>query len=122
MPNPDPCCFVDTNIWLYALVEGGEAAKSEKARSVLQRTDIAISTQVVNEVCVNLIKKAHFPEPDVRELVVTFYRRYKVASLNRAVQLKASALREQYSLSFWDSLIIASALFVDADTLYTEDL
>jgi predicted nucleic acid-binding protein len=122
MPDRDPCCFVDTNIWLYAFVESGEPAKSARARALLHRTDIAISSQVVNEVCVNLIKKARFPEPDVRKLVTTFHRRYRVVAVDMTVQLEASMLRETHSLSFWDSLIIASALAADADVLYSEDM
>ncbi len=91
---------MDTNIWLYALVEGGDTAKSAMARDILQRTDIAVSSQVVNEVCVNLIRKAGFPEPHLRMLVATFYRRYGVIAPDQAIQLKASKLREQHSFSF----------------------
>ena len=34
----------------------------------------------------------------------------------------ASELRISYNLSFWDSLIVASALSCGADTLYSEDM
>lgn len=34
----------------------------------------------------------------------------------------ASDLRTQYSLSFWDNLIIASALEAEVSTLYSEDM
>jgi predicted nucleic acid-binding protein len=34
----------------------------------------------------------------------------------------ASHLREQYSFSYWDSLIVAAALQAKATTLYTEDM
>ncbi len=34
----------------------------------------------------------------------------------------ASELREKYSLSFWDSLIVASALWAECSILYTEDM
>ena len=36
--------------------------------------------------------------------------------------LKASALREQHAFSFWDSLIVASALATNATVLYSEDM
>ena len=36
--------------------------------------------------------------------------------------LHASDLRSAYHLSYWDSLIIASALAVGATILYTEDM
>ena len=34
----------------------------------------------------------------------------------------ASELREAYSLSYWDSLIVASALEAGATVLYSEDM
>jgi predicted nucleic acid-binding protein len=34
----------------------------------------------------------------------------------------ASVLREQYAFSFWDSLIVSSALQADAVILYSEDM
>jgi predicted nucleic acid-binding protein len=36
--------------------------------------------------------------------------------------LKSSRLRQQYNLSFWDSLIVSSALSVKANYLYSEDM
>ena len=38
------------------------------------------------------------------------------------VFLFASELREEYSLSFWDSLIIAAAFLSGAEILYSEDM
>jgi predicted nucleic acid-binding protein len=121
MPGPDRACFVDTNIWLYAFIES-DKEKRAHATTVLTRADIIVSTQVVNEVCVNLVRKVQFSEPDLRRLVASFYRRYRVVALDQGVQLRASLLREQYSLSFWDSLIVASAVLSGAGTLYTEDM
>ncbi len=43
-------------------------------------------------------------------------------SLNQEILLKASELRMKYSLSFWDSLIVASALAANAEILYSEDM
>jgi predicted nucleic acid-binding protein len=36
--------------------------------------------------------------------------------------LKASALRTRHQFSFWDSQIVAAALSVRAEVLYTEDM
>lgn len=36
--------------------------------------------------------------------------------------LKASALRARHQFSFWDSQIVAAALSVSAETLYSEDM
>jgi len=117
-------CFVDSNIWLYAFIEGDEEDKSAIAGALLQEReiDLVISTQVVNEVCVNLLKRSIFTEEQLHRLIESFYEKYAVCELSKTVLLTASQLRQQYSLSFWDSLIVSSALNVGASILYTEDM
>lgn len=43
-------------------------------------------------------------------------------SVDKTTLLKASELRERLQLSFWDSLIVSSALLGSAEILYTEDM
>ena len=119
-----PLCFVDTNIWLYAFISGPDAAKSDLARQLLRDSEetLVVSSQVINEVCVNPLKKAHVPETEIRELVRSFYRKYPVVLLDQEVEIGASELRERFSLSFWDSLILSAAVHGDATVLYSEDL
>lgn len=62
-----PSCFVDTNVWLYAFVEAEDVNKSVLARKLLQEIEPIISSQVVNEVSVNLLRKAHFSEEQLRQ-------------------------------------------------------
>ena len=81
-----------------------------------------MSTQVINEACVNLIKKAHFSEQQIQQLIESFYAKYIVVELSKPLLLKASALRGQHALSFWDSIIVASALSTKATVLYSEDM
>jgi len=47
--------FIDTNIWLYSFMDG-DYEKKEIALSVISRGNVVLSTQVLNEICVNLIK------------------------------------------------------------------
>ncbi|MDY0223703.1 MAG: hypothetical protein RBR67_21475 [Desulfobacterium sp.] len=54
--------FVDTNIWLYAFIQSQDVEKNRVARGVIEECEIAISTQIINEMCVNLIKKMAFSE------------------------------------------------------------
>ncbi len=114
-------CFVDTNIWLYAMIDSG-SAKREVAKQTVLLTGVVVSTQVINETCVNLLRQVAFSEAHIRELVAAFDARCSVADLNRHTLQEASRLRETYSLSFWDSMIVASALRSGCDVLYTEDM
>jgi predicted nucleic acid-binding protein len=117
-------CFVDSNVWLYAFIADQDTAKSDVARRLLRDNEgtLIISSQVINEVCVNLLKKARLPEAEIQELVRSFYRKYPVVGLDQEVQVGASELRARLSLSFWDSLILAAAIHGGATILYSEDL
>jgi predicted nucleic acid-binding protein len=60
-------CVVDTNIWLYAFIEGNAPQKTVRAKALLEASPaVIVSPQVVNEVCVNLLKKAQCSEPQVQ--------------------------------------------------------
>src|SRR5438045_5787848 len=103
-------CFIDTNIWLYAFIEG-DLQKCARAKSLLQREGhIYVSTQVINEVCVDLLRQAQLSENQIRELIESFYTKCSVVELDKMVSVEASNLRERYALSFWDSVIVGSAL------------
>ncbi len=127
MTGPDEkknICLIDSNIWLYAFIETQNAGKSSIAKSVVQNTNISIlvSTQIINEVCVNLIKKANFSEEKIRALIESFYKKYGVIGIEREILFKSSEMREQHNFSFWDSIVFASALYASADILYSEDM
>ncbi len=114
--------FVDSNIWLYSFIESQDRRKSSISKSIIKNTDIAISTQVINEVCVNLIKKADFGENNIRKLIDSFHEKYNVVEISKETLLRASKIREGHQFSFWDSLIMACALFSGAKILLSEDM
>ena len=120
MPEND-FCFIDSNIWLYAFTDD-DSRKTDLAQAIINTCKPVVSVQVINEVCVNLIKRAEFPEVRIGELIETFYEKYSVAELHKGVLLTASELRREYSFSYWDSVIAASALDADVKILYSEDM
>jgi len=116
-------CFIDSNIWIYALTIQDDPTKTEQAHKLISaQTNIAVSTQVINEVCVNLLKKASFTEAELRDIADDFFVQYNVIEIGQNIIRKASLLREQHHLSFWDGLIVASALASSATVLYSEDM
>jgi len=115
-------CFVDTNVWLYSLIEGQDKAKSETARSLILQSVPVVSTQVINEICVNLLKKTDISEERISQLIESFYAKYPVVEIDKIILLAASRLRQRYTLSYWDSIIVACALASETATLYTEDM
>ena len=120
--KPESAYFVDTNIWLYSFIESQDKEKSKIAKLIVSESDIIISTQIVNEMSVNLLKKANFSEGKIQELIQSLYKRYSVFELSTDVLIKASEIRAKFSFSFWDSLVAASALDSEADYLISEDM
>ena len=114
--------FIDSNVWLYAFIESGESHRRQRAVRLIQSENIAVTTQVINEVCVNLIRKAGLEESAVPGLIDCFYRRCSVIPLNRNLMTDASRLRRNRGFSFWDGLIVAGALRAGCDRLFSEDM
>ncbi len=115
-------CFIDTNIWLYAFIETDDTTKSVTARALIRESEAVVSVQVINEVCVNLLRRANFTEAQITQLIESFYDRCCVVELTKSDLLMASQLRQKYSLSFWDSTIVAAVLSADVPILYSEDM
>ena len=98
-----PSGFIDTNIWLYAFIRADDPGKSAIASKLIVDVEPVISTQIINEVCVNLLRKTVFSEDQIAQLIEAFYGKYRVVELALSALLEASRLRKAYSLSFWDS-------------------
>jgi len=118
----DSTCFIDTNIWLYSFIQSQNREKTKIASAIIKECEIVISTQIVNEICVNLIKKADFSEGEIQNLIGSLYRKYTVFELSQDILLSASKIRHNHNFSFWDSVVAASALDCDADYLISEDM
>ncbi len=114
--------FVDSNIWLYAFIESSDPRHRTAIDLLKQTEQWVISSQVVSEVCVNLLKKAGRDESFIQRLIFDFYSKYTVAPIDESIQLAASQLRKNYSLSYWDSMICGAALEMGCTKLFSEDM
>ena len=115
--------FLDTNVWLYAFHESQDTQKMQQAKRLIRRTSgITVSTQVINEVCFTMLRKFGADESAIQTLIRSFYQKYVVIDVQQAIIMEASTLRTQYHLSYWDGLIVSSALFAGATRLYSEDM
>jgi predicted nucleic acid-binding protein len=118
-------CFIDSNIWIYAStqsVDNPVDTRHSVARDLISQVNPCLSVQVVNEVTSNLIRKFKFNESEIRNLIQSFYSDYTVFGIDGETLTQGSILRESYKISFWDSLVISSALQNQCSILYTEDM
>lgn len=118
--------FVDTNILVYAH-DASAGVRHERARALVERlwrdrTGV-ISTQVLQELAVNLRRKSARPldARSTRELVAD-YLAWEVVTNDAAAVLAALDLEDRFRISFWDALIIQAAQSSGAAVLYSEDL
>ena len=118
--------FVDTNILMYAH-DTSAGAKHERARTLVEdlwrERSGAISTQVLQESCVNLRRKAGRPltTKETRELVSDYLSWHVVVNSGESL-VDALDLEERHTISFWDALVVHAAHAAGADVLYSEDL
>lgn len=118
--------FVDTNIFVYAH-DRAAGIKHERARALIERLwnsgEGVLSTQVLQELCINLRRKAAQPlsVQQVRELLQDYLSWDVVVNTAESV-LEALAIEARYKLSFWDALIVQAAGVSGATVLYSEDL
>lgn len=115
--------FVDTNIWLYSLVQRDDDDRHRQAADfLLQMVRPVINSQVIREICSNLIKKSRMPEDQLSILIRGWYQDCEVITSNASQHLLASQIRKSHSFSYWDSLIVAAALDAGCTTLFSEDM
>jgi len=112
--------FIDSNIFLYAF-STKDIRKQKIASSVIMQQAI-ISAQVINEVSNNLLKKLGFDNEEVKSFVEDCYARYAVVDFSQSIFIEAALLRERHTFSYYDSLIVSSALSPGSTILYSEDM
>jgi len=115
--------FVDSNIWLYSLIQSDDDDRHQQAVGFLiQLERPVVNSQVIREICSNLKKKTSIAEEQLCSLIQGWYQDCTVVHSNAYQHLLASRIRCSYSLSYWDSLIVAAALDANCVTLYSEDM
>lgn len=118
--------FVDTNILVYAH-DRSAGSKHQRARLLIEKLwrsgEGVLSTQVLQELCVSLRRKATTPLPieEIRQLVQDYLNWDVVVNGPEAV-VQALDLEARYKISFWDALIVQAAESAGVSTIYSEDL
>lgn len=117
--------FFDTNVLVYAFDEG-EPVKREVARALVEEHlvngDGLISVQVLREFY-SVTRRASHPLPiEVAVDTVRYLTTFSPIPEDAEIVLRAVTRGRRMSFSFWDALIVESALKGGADRLLTEDL
>ncbi len=118
--------FVDTNILVYAH-DRAAGVKHERARALIEDLWTSgggvLSTQVLQELCVNLRRKTAHPL-SIEETIQLLqdYMSWDIVTNTAESVMEALAIERRFNISFWDALIIQAAGSSGASVVYSEDL
>jgi predicted nucleic acid-binding protein len=116
--------FVDTNVLIYAF-DATAGAKREAAVELMERLWTArtgcVSMQVLQEFYVTVTKKLRMPSnsalAQVERLGTWTVHRPAIGDVLRAIEL-----HQKQKISFWDAMIIRSAIGSGCSVVWSEDL
>jgi predicted nucleic acid-binding protein len=116
--------FVDTNVWIYLFIQDDDE-KYKIAENYLLKNNpnvvFVITWQIINEVS-NTLLKYKYDETEIRKYIEQLCKTCTLQDFTKEIILTASSLRERYSFSFWDSILVGSALFSECNLLISEDM
>lgn len=118
--------FVDTNVLVYrhdSKDRGKQARADQWIRLLVQRRSARTSFQVLQELYVTLTRKLApgFDAGEAQELLRDLSV-WRPVAVDLAVMDRSWLLQQRYSLSWWDSLIVAAAHVCECPVLLTDDL
>ena len=118
--------FLDTNVIVYAH-DRSSGKKNTIAMEIMEylwdRKKGVISVQVMQEFYVCVTTKILKPLPlKVARKILEYLLNWDLIINDEYITIKAIDLEEKYRFSFWDSLIVQSAIQSQAYTLFSEDL
>jgi predicted nucleic acid-binding protein len=113
--------FIDTNILIYFV--GSDIEKRTISESIIYSDSIKVlSTQVINEFLNVSYKKNISAENELTSLINDFISNFEVNLIYNHTIHAAVNLKNKYKYSYFDTLMLASAIENDCEILYTEDL
>ncbi|MGR8934501.1 MAG: PIN domain-containing protein [Gammaproteobacteria bacterium] len=111
--------FIDTNIIIYSL--GKNSTKAHLAAPLFLNSP-TISTQVLSETTNVVSKRLGLSNEDIRRLIFWLEATCRIELISSTTINTALDIRERYQFSWYDSLIIATALESSCTILYSEDM
>ena len=116
--------FVDTNVLLYAH-DGGAGKKHERSVRLLSRLVEdgagAISIQVLAEFYAAATKKLGISSQEAEEILADLGG-WIIHRPGHADLLRAARFQRRYKMSWWDALVVNSAVELGCGVLWSEDI
>ena len=117
----DGKAFFDTNVLIYAYSDD-DIEKQMKSLKAFNKYERFVSTQVLTEFCNIALKKLHLPVTEINTKLSFITNKCNIIIVDEADLSRALFIHEKYKYSYYDSLVIQSALEAGCDFLLTEDM
>lgn len=117
--------FLDTNILLYSISQNpAESLKRDRAIALLADDSGALSIQVLQEFYVRATRtsRADAVSHELAAGLIEAWSRFRIQDMTLPILHTALRIRKAHGFSLWDSAIVAAALALGCDRVYTEDL
>lgn len=118
--------FVDTNILIYAhdVSAGNKHATAKKLfQELWENKTGCLSIQVLQEFYVSVTQKVPNPmDYQKAKEVIRDLTYWEIHESKAQDVLTAIDIQKRYQISFWDAMILQSALQLECDLLWSEDL
>ena len=113
--------FLDTNILVF-LYSKTEDDRRNIAISAFKDYECFTSTQALNEFSNVCTRKLHLPVEDIKKYLEEIAGATSVMLVDTENILQALELHERYRYSYYDCLMLSSALNSDCTLILTEDM
>jgi predicted nucleic acid-binding protein len=113
--------FLDTNVFVYLYSED-EPEKQSVALNIFDKVHCVTSTQVLNEFCSVCLRKLGMPSNEVLQSISEIVENCELCYIDMETIRNALLLHNKYGYSYYDCLILASAILNGCKCLYSEDM
>lgn len=116
--------FVDTNILIYAVSKvPEESGKRRAATSLLEQSDLVLSTQVLQEFYFQATRGSRPGALTHAEAVeyIDSLKEFPTESITIELVHMALGMCERFNISYWDAAILAAAQITGCEVVYSED-
>ena len=116
--------FFDTNIFIYVVSAApADQAKRDIALRLMSESDFCLSVQILQEFMDVTLRKKQLGLS--HEEIATMIRHmvgYPIVETSVALAQRAFEIKIRHGVRYWDAAIIAAALELGCQTVYSDDL
>jgi predicted nucleic acid-binding protein len=115
--------FLDTNLWVYFYTKD-PLEKTEIVSNLIteNRHSLILSTQILGELYNVLTRKKLFTKPQTASIIKMLVNTFLIHDIDSLKVLKAIEISDRYGYTYWDSLILSTALLSYCTILCSEDM